>query len=262
MARTRSPNYPSMSLPDAISLVCTAYPKAHRHKSDKAAIANLFGYTSLNGASLTVLAALSQYGLLEGKKEAMGISEDGETIAIEPPGSKPRLEAIERCANNPAVFQEMLANFSEDLPADEIVRPFLIRKGFSVSSADGPIRALRETLAFVKDERSLYNSKQKKESDEFFRSVFPPPGGKTKPHSPGVGEQPPKNTPPNHPGEAMTQDSFTLSEGQVVLQYPTKLSEESLEYLDMWLQLQLKKARGTFKKSQLADDPEQKDIED
>ena len=41
----------------------------------------------------------------------------------------------------------------------------------------------------------------------------------------------------------MTQDSFTLDEGQVVLQYPTTMSPQSAELLEMFMNLLLKKLK-------------------
>lgn len=233
MARKRSPNYPNLSLPEAIEKIEQAYPKAHRAKTDKAAMASLFGYASLHGSSLTMLGSLLRYGLLEGTKSEMSISDDGETISIEPITSKLRLEAIQRCMRRPKVFDETLAHFEDRLPADELLKPYLIRKGFSMVAVENVIRSLRETVEFVGEEEEAYN---KTRAQDIF-GVFKP-----------IGQKMPTDEKLEVP--TMTQDSLTLEEGQVVLQYPKKLSPSSVEYLETWLQLQIKMAKEFAKKNQ------------
>ncbi len=51
--------------------------------------------------------------------------------------------------------------------------------------------------------------------------------------------------------DRMAQDRLTLEEGQVVFQYPRKLSSSSVEYLETWLQLQIKIIKAFSKKKQL-----------
>ena len=51
-----------------------------------------------------------------------------------------------------------------------------------------------------------------------------------------------RSTAPSMPGPS--QDSFTLDEGQVVFQYPTNLSKASVEFLEMFMNLQIKKAKA------------------
>ena len=42
------------------------------------------------------------------------------------------------------------------------------------------------------------------------------------------------------------QDTFSLEEGQVVLQWPDRLSAESYEDFESWIQLQLKKIKRSI----------------
>jgi hypothetical protein len=41
----------------------------------------------------------------------------------------------------------------------------------------------------------------------------------------------------------MKEDTFTLDEGDVVLQWPERLSQESYEDLESWMHLQLRKIK-------------------
>jgi len=238
MTKKRSPNYPSISLRDAVKLIKNAYPNIHRHKTDKASLVKMFGYSSLNGASLTTMGALNQYGLLEGRSDSIGISEDGETIAIDHVGSTLRIEALQRCSTNPSVFQDIAEEFGDHLPSDEIIRPFLLRNGFQSTTVDAPIRAYRETMDFVSEEISAYNETTGETLREIGEEIQAQSNEATSEAAPT--EQKTNNI---SMAQGMTQDTFTLDEGQVLLQYPKQLSEDSLELLEMWFNLQLKKAK-------------------
>ena len=222
----RSPKCPSLSLQAAIEYVAKAYPKTARHKSDKITIARLFGYSSLNGASLTVIGALNQYGLLEGRRDAIGFSEDAESIVIEPENSQARFDAFERCSKNPAVFADVLSHFNEKLPADEIIRPYLIRKGFSPSSTDDVIRVLRENLDFVREESKRYTQEET--------------GGIAGEDASDAAENEKRHT---YQQPNMKTDTFNLDEGEVTLTWPKQLSKSSFEDFESWLKLILKRAR-------------------
>ncbi len=237
----RSPNYPSLPLEAAIKHISKAYQKTQRHKSDKITIVRLLGYSSLNGTSLTVIGALNQYGLLEGKKDSIGISADAETIAIEPKNSQARSEAIERCAKKPPVFADTLLHFDENLPADEIIRPYLIRKGFSTSTVDGPIRTLRENLDFVREEYKHYTQADAEKIGERAEAHI------------GASHAVENEGRHAHQHSSMKTDTFNLDEGEVTLTLPKQLSQSSLEDFESWIELVLRRARKSVIEDE--DDP-------
>lgn len=65
MARIRSPNYPAMSLPEAIERIRAIHQKEQHLEAPREVMAKHMGYNSINGASLKALSALLKYGLLE-----------------------------------------------------------------------------------------------------------------------------------------------------------------------------------------------------
>lgn len=227
MTKKRSPNFPHIPLPEAIQKIAEAYPKAHRAKADRAAVAGLFGYSGINGKSSTVLGALSHFGLLEGRKDEIGISADGETLVIEPPGSALRHEALNRCLRQPKVFAETLAHFDDQLPADEMLRPFLIRKGYSPTAANALIRSLRESVDFVTAQKHEGTPTAKElDAQEDSAATADSTAGSTVAISTSAFE-----------------DTLTLTEGQVVIRCPRQLSERSVKHLEVWLKLQFDKVR-------------------
>jgi hypothetical protein len=151
MARVRSPNYPQLSLPDAIDRAARVFAKEHRHKAPREVVAQHLGYKGLNGASHGVISALLKYGLLDQEGETLNVTD--RTIAILHPSSPTeKKQALIDAARSPALFSELLEQFSGQLPSDENLRSYLIRRGFSPSSLDGVIQVLRETMELVGDE--------------------------------------------------------------------------------------------------------------
>jgi DNA-binding transcriptional regulator YhcF (GntR family) len=63
--RDKSPNCPKTSLEDAIKLAKQLYDKVGKAKIKREVAAGALGYSGITGASLTMLGALNQYGLIE-----------------------------------------------------------------------------------------------------------------------------------------------------------------------------------------------------
>ena len=175
MAKGRSPQYPSMSLGDAIGRVRKIYEAEHTHTAEREVIAKDLGYGGLNGASLTVIAALNRYGLLEADKDNEGLRVSGSTVSILelPEGEPRRVEAIEKAAFAPQLFAELRDNFRDQLPSDHNLRNYLVKKGFLPKAADSAIRVYRDTLELVSRGKSYYNSETDIEGGS--ESVIPEP---------------------------------------------------------------------------------------
>lgn len=236
MKKTRSPNYPQISLREAVERIKKIYPKAKRHKTEKVAVAKMLGYSGLSGKSLVILGALGAYELLEGGAKDMRITLEGETLAIDPVGSKARIDAIEKCFLSPIIFSNIISEYGRDLPSDDILRPYLLRKDYSPAATDIVIRSLRDTFAFVAEEKEAYS----KAGPHFSDSSF----GVTREKAPTnpLGEI--KKV--EHKRIDINQDTFTLEEGQAILQWPANLSPESYEDFNGWLQLILRKAKRSI----------------
>lgn len=148
MARVRSPNYPQVSLPEAISRVAQVFMKEHRHPAPKEVVVQHLGYGGVNGASLGTLSALSKYGLLERDGDDYRVSDRAIAI-LHPESDAEKAEAIREASQSPALFSELLGHFQGRLPSDENLRSYLVRRGFAPNSLDGVISVLRDTMEFV-----------------------------------------------------------------------------------------------------------------
>lgn len=155
--RVRSPNYPAISLREAIDKVAALYKSIHIHPGPREVIAKGMGYASLNGSSMTAISALNKYGLLEGRGDEIKVSDRAMRI-LHPESEKERVLAIKSAALDPHLFAELDERFTGTAPNDELLRNYLLRRNFSSVAVSQVILSYRETKEFVEAESSGYDS--------------------------------------------------------------------------------------------------------
>ena len=73
--KQRSPNYPKIGLGEAIDRAKKIYEHAHRSPIDQMTAFTLMGYQGESGPSASTLSALKKFGLLEGRKDNLRLTE-------------------------------------------------------------------------------------------------------------------------------------------------------------------------------------------
>lgn len=150
--QTRSPRYPRYPLQEAIDYARRLYEGAHRSTVDTHTAYRVMGFAGKSGASATALGATRQFGLVDGERGGVQVSDLGLAV-LEPSGPEERAFALHAAANHPEIFEALMDHFAGDPPrSDEPLRSFLIRtRGFSKSGADECISSFRKTFSFVAD---------------------------------------------------------------------------------------------------------------
>ncbi len=240
--RVRSPNYPTISLPDALDRARRVYNKEHLHKAGAEVICKAMGYTGANGSSLGILSALKKYLLLDEVGKDLKISADALTILVDPQSSPARITAIRKAARAPALFQTLFEEFGETLPSDENLRAYLLKRGFAQSAVDTPIRTYRETLEFVSQETAEYSQPAPPPEETEVRTIEERPVVRTAVVAQLASATPDQTALPSINSETR-RDVWDLDEGRVIVERPAVLSNESLEYLEAWISLLLKKIK-------------------
>jgi hypothetical protein len=238
--KPRSPRYPCISLREAVKNAKALYEKDGKALVAKEVAVKVWGYNKLHGRSLTILAAMAQYGLLRYQSGSVGISDDAFTIIEAPRNSSERKASLERCAKSPTIFDELFQSYSDNLPSDEALKWTLKQRGFTDEGAQTTIGCLRDTNMFVKEELKDYTGGNEVKEEIEERKELPPKQSMVQQIIKPIGATLPQ-------GSYTATDSFTLDEGPVVLQYPTVLSKSSFEDFDAWLKLQLGKIKRRIK---------------
>lgn len=165
MAKARSPEYPAIGLKEAVEKVALIYNKDYQNKLPKQVIAEHMGYKSLNGGSLPIIAALSKFGLIEGRGDETRVSDLGLAIVAHAPGSHERTQALRTAASNPELFSELDGKFAGGKASDQAIRSYLLTQRFIPSAADTAIRSYRETKELVEQESGGYVEGPKQEPE-------------------------------------------------------------------------------------------------
>lgn len=105
--RTRSPNYPSIGLAEALTKLEAIYSSQRQYPANRETLVKLIGYKGLNGASAKVVSALAKYGLLEGHGESLRVSNLGQDLILHQRGDPEYDLALRTAGLRPAFFQEL-----------------------------------------------------------------------------------------------------------------------------------------------------------
>lgn len=147
--RDRSPTSPRASLGQAIQYVEKLHAKAGRASIKPEAALGTMGYSSMNGAAMTMLATLAQYGLIDRERGGnMSVS----TLALRilrPVGEDQHREAIKEAALRPGVFAEIFSGGYHDC-AEEVLANHLLHNGFSEPAARKAAAIYKENASFAK----------------------------------------------------------------------------------------------------------------
>jgi len=240
--RVRSPNFPSLALPDAIKKAATIYEKDKRnHISGPVALEHLGYGKNVSGSAGRVLSAMRQFGLIDDvPNEKYRVSDSAYHIIALPDESKVKQDAVRSAAQRPAVFREVFSRYPDGLPSDSSLREYLlVERGFNPVSIDTFIKSIKSTAEFAKLYHEAYTGGD-------------PEGSEGEPMreqtvSGGSGTAGPAAMPavmPTAPGVA--REVSSLPEGEAILQWPASMSLESVSDLEDWLALVVKKMKRRY----------------
>lgn len=147
ISKGRSPKYPRISLDTAVVYARRMYENAHRTTLDPDTAARVMGFSGKSGASAVALGAVRQFGLVDGLRGSMRISDLALRI-LQPSSRQEEVDARHEAAFSPEIYDSVVSHFDGELPkSDDAIKAFLIRSlGFSQSGADDCIGTLRKTI--------------------------------------------------------------------------------------------------------------------
>lgn len=247
--RVRSPNYPAVSLEEAIEKARVLYDREITHFTGIDVASAHWKYKSASTGGALIIAALSAYGLAEtkgsGSDRQVRINDTGRKLILDqrPKTDRERLELLRMAALSPKLHNELWEKWGGELPSDNTIRHYLVlERNFNEGTVVDFIANYKKTLDFA----GLLGP-----------ATIPPEEESPDTHVPfGEGGLPeamqlagfgfPKTAQPNKltqsaSGSKMIQDTLNLAEGLVVFQWPSELSQESYEDLKAWLELEARR---------------------
>lgn len=281
--RQRSPNYPSISLRDAVERIQKLYQADGRAGSPMESAVRHFGFNRPHGTAMAVVSALKKYGLIEATSGRVNLTQRAVDIVVYPEGNPKKTEAIKAAALTPEIYDQLYTRYfpSGKLPSELSLKAELEAElKFNPKAVGDFVRDFRDTLLYAgllkEDGLTFTAAAVEAGSNEQPKTLIRPKIGDFVQWEPqGVLQfkdpkrvkafsedgkfafvegsntglpidqlsiQSAPSTPPfvfNVPPEdsTMREDVFSLSEGQVRIQWPTPLSEESIQDLKDWLKI-------------------------
>jgi hypothetical protein len=178
--------YPSVSLRDAVSRVTLIYEAEGTNDMTNEVAVKHMGYSSLSGTSMSTLAALKKYGLLEGRGDDIHVTQDAVVIVCdkEIDDQSERADALRRSLSSDALFQKLLDRFGSKTTKLNVAS-YLKKKGLNPNSAESAAASFLDSVQFVYEEIGEYNSNSpaepEREEMQAQPSQLPPKGSVTAP---------------------------------------------------------------------------------
>jgi hypothetical protein len=151
----RGPRYPTVALSEAISRAKSIYDREHMNPLTPAIAAEGMGYKGISGASLGAIAALRQYGLLEGRGNDVRLSKDAQTLILDDVNSPDYQGALQRIALKPPLFSELSKQFSQ-AASERNISVYLQKQGFKPSAASLAAKNFKEAFALAHSQPEAY----------------------------------------------------------------------------------------------------------
>lgn len=166
MARVRSPNYPALSLPDAVSRVRDVHKAQQTTPEPRDVVVKHMGYGSVNGRALKSLSALIKYGLLEDAGDGLRVSDRAIAILFpDPDDPTAKQQALLDAAKTPALYAGIFDRW-DGRPSEDSLEAYLIRNGFNANAVGAVARAFFETWDLVSDIQESYEEDELEEVEE------------------------------------------------------------------------------------------------
>ncbi|NNJ26687.1 hypothetical protein [Alienimonas chondri] len=147
--RQRSPNYPSVGLPDAIARATRLYEGVGTAGASPESAAKLIGYSKNHGTARMTMSALKKFGLLEERGGRVVPAKLTVDLANFPPTHPRHAAALRTAALSPTVYRDVYTRYRPHgvLPPDDVLGPELVAdSGFLPDKVDGFLADLRGSL--------------------------------------------------------------------------------------------------------------------
>ena len=151
---SRSPNCPLNSLREVVGRSHLIFERIGVRPATKLDVARAMGYSGLHGTSYELITDSNEFGLLE---KTDGDKLKLSTLAIDilsPREDEKRIKALENAAFTPFMFQELHNLHRDALPDDAELERNLKSMRLHPNKVNSAIRAYRDTIAFLNEERS------------------------------------------------------------------------------------------------------------
>ena len=149
--RHRSPNYPAVSLPEAVERVRKLVKEDGKAGAPTEIAAKHIGYSSAHGSALSTLAALKKFALVTENAGRIVPTQRALEILNLPEGDPRRRAALRDAALSPSIYRELVEYYKESgLPGEESLQAELkTYRGFNPKAVAAFVTDFIDSLNFA-----------------------------------------------------------------------------------------------------------------
>lgn len=146
----RSPEYPIISLPEAIEKIKILWDNDKNNSIPSEAAFKHLGYQSTGGYAARVIAALKKYDLISENKGVIKLTEDAVDLILNDPDSDKYLSVVKKLALRPAIYERIYEDNNGCIPSDTTLKIKLIKEyKFNADKTEKFISTFKETMEFA-----------------------------------------------------------------------------------------------------------------
>lgn len=153
--RDRSPKAPVITLIEAVELVKKLQSQIGRAKVSAETVSKAIGHSTITGASLTKIASLSQYQLIDREKGNILISQLAVRI-LHPTSNEQSQQSLQQAALAPPVFNELFRDYRDS--SEEVITSHLVQNGFTIDRAKRVARVFKSNAEYLSPDSTVISS--------------------------------------------------------------------------------------------------------
>lgn len=237
----RSPSYPGITLQVALGKATAQYEAEGKYAIPLSSAFKAWGYSEKSSGGREVRASLRYFGLIsiegEGDTAKVKLTDDAYRVIEDRREDQTEKKAIiKRLALNPSAHKKLWAKFANGIKSDQTAVHFLVHEEeYNREAAQALVAQFKATAAYAgiyePDSIPVILPDSKVEDDQ------------ADGEDDDLGEQTPSKRRREPVKAGMKEDVFTLKEGDVVMQWPERLSSDSFADLETWTTLMLRKIK-------------------
>jgi len=150
--RQRSPNYPAISLREAVERATKLYNADGRSGSPLEAAVKHFGFNRPHGTAMALVSALRKYGLVEVSNGRVTLTQPAVSIIVFPDDDPRKFENLRIAALAPEIYSELYNRYSKagKLPSATTLKAELeAEMKFNPRAVADFVRDFKETLSYA-----------------------------------------------------------------------------------------------------------------
>lgn len=165
-SKDRSPNYPALSLEAAVGAVHKLYKADGTAPVPMETLAEFAGHKKMSGPARSKLAAIRQYGLIDGAGAGkVKVSERALPLFFHQPNEREYQQTLRDLALTPPLFGQLFSQYTQ--ASENTLRLHLVRdRDFSEEGAKRLARIFKDNIAFARLTSSSYNEHSAEDEEE------------------------------------------------------------------------------------------------